>query len=144
MPGSHARELVDRWLQSDGRDGAVLELWCALTSVPGFERSRPDYGLPAFAFAYVEVASWLGASLQSGAWTYYEAASTERQLALIGALAEVGSRAVRNAYREGADRGAVEDAHDDLDQWVDANRKRLDRWLLALLRRHRSGLDELL
>jgi len=119
---------------------ALVELQGILLSWPGIDTSKPDYGAPLPAFAFIETLTWFSQTIRSGAWTYFEAVSLEKQRAMLGALSVLAPLEVAQMYKLGMEQWRDGDTMKKLDCWVMDNESKCNAWLHALIQIHKNEL----
>lgn len=142
MPRKYAISYIDRLLEGDSYDDLV-QLSSAICSSPRFASAAPDYGLPTFAFLFVEVLCWFAQSIRSGANTYYEATPIARQDALAAALRTHAPPAFAEFFERGMTTWRDESEIDAVNMWIDVNDDAANTWLRRLAKDHRGALLEL-
>ena len=133
---------IDRLLAS-GKYEALVELQGIVWGWSGLATHHPQYGLPPAVFAFVETLNWFSQAIRSGAWTYFEATPTERQMAIFAGLQRLGPPEFAEQYKHGIEQWQVQEEMRDLDRWVSANESVCDQWLFDLLRQNRKELGAL-
>lgn len=119
---------------------SLVELQGILLSWSGIDTSKPDYGVPPSVFAFIEALNWLSQATRSGAWTYFEAASLERQSAMLGGLRVLAPQEVAQMYQLGMEHWRDADTMKKLDCWVMDNESTCNAWLHALVQLHKHEL----
>lgn len=119
---------------------ALAELQSILLSWPGIDMHKPDFGAPLPAFAFIETLTWFSQTLRSGAWTYFEAVSLEKQSAMLSALRVLAPPEVAQMYKLGMEHWRDADTIKKLDRWVMDNESTCNAWLHGLVQLHRNEL----
>ena len=118
MPRKYAIEYIDRLLADTTYD-SLAELSSVMFSGEQFDNALPDFGLPRFAFLFVETLLWFAQGSRSGVWTYYEATSQARQQAMSDALRADAPVGFATWYEQG-----MRDWEDETR--IDARRRQMD------------------
>jgi hypothetical protein len=141
MPPKYAPQYVDRLLASEAHED-LATLSSMICSSARFNQEASDYGLPQFAFLFVETLLWFAQAVRSGAWTYYEATPPERLDAMLAALAEAAPKEFSLWYEKGM-RSWRDDTVTDVDDWMKSNDEAANAWIRTLLRHNRDAVLEL-
>jgi hypothetical protein len=139
MARKYAIEYIDARLSGETYHDLV-DLSLAMCSSPEYTPSAPDYGLPTFAFAFVETLLWFAQAQRSGVWTYYEATPTPRQTALAAALREHAPPEFAAWYERGRIDWQDEEKIQAVDAWIEVNDDVANAWLRRLARDNREAL----
>lgn len=139
MPRKYAIQYVDRLLTGNNYSDLV-ELSSVLCSSPTFTLEAPDYGLPPFAFTFVETLPWFALSVRSGVCTYYEATPTSRQQAMASALKELAPDGFADWYERGMSDWRDEQRVRAVDDWIESTQSAAEAWLHHLARSNRDAV----
>ena len=142
MPPKFATAYVDRLL-ADSTYESLAELSSAICSSARFNAELRDYGLPRFAFLFVETLLWFAQGERSGAWTYYEATPQARQDAMLDTLRRDAPEEFSSWYERGMHDWSDEIRIAAVDTWIEAHGEATYRWLRALAANNRVTLLEL-
>ncbi len=142
MPQRYATEYIDRLLQR-GSYSDLVELSGMICSSGRFQAQQPDYGLPRFAFVFVETLLWFAQAIRSGVWTYYEATREPRQRAMVGALRDAGPADFATWYERGMRDWSVQARIAEVDVWMKTNDERATIWLHELIAKNSEEFLEL-
>ena len=142
MPRKYATEYIDRLLADPTYD-SLAELSSVMCSGEQFDNSLPDFGLPRFAFLFVETLLWFAQAQRSGVWTYYEATTQARQQAMLEALRAAAPEGFVASYEQGMRDWEDESRIDAVDKWMEANDEAAHVWLRTLANTNRDALLEL-
>ncbi len=138
----YSTSYVDELLAKAGY-ADLVELSSVICSSTRFKADAPDYGLPEFAFVFVEALAWFAQAIRSGVWTYYEATTLERQAAMLGALRTIGPAKFAEAYESGCLHWRDEQSINVVDKWIEANEEVAANWLHSLARTNRQRMLDL-
>ena len=141
MPRKYAIEYIDRLLADTTYD-ALAELSSVICSGEQFDNSQPAFGLPRFAFLFVETLLWFAQAQRSGVWTYYEATSQARQQAMLEAV-RAAPEGFATWYEQGMRDWKDETRIDAVDKWMEANDDAAHAWLRTLATTNRDALLDL-
>lgn len=119
---------------------SLVELQGICLSWSGCNINLPDYGLPLPVFAFVEVSAWFAQSIRSGACTYFEATSQERQYGTHLVLQALGPAGFADNYLYGIEHWRCESDMRLLDRWISDNDDLCHAWLHALVQQHRNEI----
>ena len=125
-------ELGQAWLSS------------AICGTPSFDQRQRTYGLPLALFLFVEDLEWFAQATRSGAWTYFEATSVERQEALSTLLAAEAPTGWADQYAFGMECWRDAGKMQLLDHWMAEQDFENTRFLWDHLSRYRHLVEELL
>jgi len=106
--------------------------------------NKPNYGLPANVFAFVETLTWLSQSVRSGARTYFESTPDARIKALQQILETIAPKELIKHYRLGATYLKEPDQDRPVDKWIVEKERDLDAWLCEFVRSHREEFQALI
>ncbi len=139
MARKYAIQYIDRLLNGETYHDLV-EISSAMCSSVQYTLEAPDYGLPPFAFLFVETLLWFAQAIRSGVWTYYEATPASRQRAMAAALRAQAPAGFADWYERG-----MSDWHDEqriqaVDNWLKENDNSANAWLRLLARENREAL----
>lgn len=135
----YSQGYIERLLARSESD-ALVELQGILLSCPDIDTSKPDYGVPRPAFAYIEALAWFSQAIRSGAWVYFEATSFGRQRAMLDALQVLAPAEVAQMYKLGMEHWRNATVMKNLDRWLADNESASNAWLHALVQLHRDEL----
>lgn len=142
MTRKYSLEFIDRLL--DGTDyGDLVELAAAMSSTVRYRPAQPDYGLPPFAFLFVEVLGWFATGIRSGVWPYYEATPPARQAAMAKVLRDLAPEPFAMWYARGMAGRRDDQVAQTVNAWIDANDEAAHHWLRSLARTHREDVLDL-
>jgi hypothetical protein len=108
------------------------------------ESASEKYGLPQFAFLFVETIVWCAQAIRSGVWTYYEATPVSRQREMAAALRHAAPEKFALWYERGMRDWRDEGRIADVDNWIETNETLIHDWLTCFVRRNREALMELI
>ena len=111
-----------------------------MCSSPQNSPQKTEYGLPTFAFLFVETLSWFAQSIRSGTWTYYENLPIERQRAMSAALRTHAPAGFADWYERGMSDWQDEQKIEAVDDWIEANDNEANTWLRDFARENREAL----
>ncbi len=139
MARNYAVQQIDRLIDGETYHDLV-ELSSVMRSSQQYALQAPEYGLPTFAFLFVETLLWFAQAIRSGVWTYYEATPATRQRVMAAALRAHGPAGFADWYERG-----MADWQDELrirvvDDWIEANDDAANAWLRLLARENREAL----
>ncbi len=121
-------EYIDKLLT--GREYSdLVTLSTIVGSSTMFKNDESDYGLPSEAFLFVELLCWFAQAIRSGVWTYYEATPKERQLAFARVLLEFAPSDFYDWFNRGTKNWKDEEKIKTVDEWIEMNDERCNRWL---------------
>lgn len=138
----YSDQYVNKLLEQGDYD-ALVQLQGIVIGWDGFAPKLIAYGLPASIFTFVEVLTWFAQSLRSGAWTYYEATPTERQVATCEALRSFAPPEYSQRYAFGSENWKDQEAMKVLDEWIDRNDDSTNTWMFELLKANRHELSKI-
>lgn len=141
MTRKYAESYIDK-LISDTEYRSLVDLSSALCSAQEFTMRKPDYGLPATAFVFVETLLWFAQAIRSGVWTYYEATPEDRQSRMQAALHQFAPTDFGDQYSHGMRDWQDEEKIAEVDTWIEANDERANGWLREHARTSRAELLE--
>jgi len=130
-------------LFASGTYDALVELAGIICGWSGFAEQHPDRGLPPVALVFLETLTWFSQGIRSGSWTYFEATSVERQLAVLSYLEGIAPAEFVERYREGVEHWRDQERMRDHDRWIDSNESVCNQWLINLLLQNRKDLADL-
>jgi len=139
MARNYAVQYIDRLLDGETYHDLV-ELSSVMRSSQQYALQAPDYGLPTFAFLFVEILLWFAQAIRSGVWTYYEATPAPRQRAMAAALRAHAPAGFADWYERGMSDWQDEQKIRTVDDWIEANDDVANAWLRLLARENREAL----
>jgi hypothetical protein len=134
----YADSYIDQLIARSDYD-AMVDLQGILMSGHGVNFDMPEYGLPSIAFVFVESILWFAQSVRSGAWTYFESISPERQSAMYQALESFAPKGFAERYKFGSENWKDPEQMERLDRWIDETDPACIEWLAAFQRKNRSS-----
>ena len=130
---------VDRLLNGETYHDLV-ELSQTMVASPRFNLENLDYGLPAFAFLFVETLTWFAQAIRSRVWTYYESTPAARMQLMRLALSDHAPIGFSDWYTQGMADWQEPTRICAVDRWIRENDDDANRWLRQLARTNRKAL----
>lgn len=134
-----AVEYIDRLIAGDSYND-LAQLSSAICSTNSFSLTATDYGLPQFAFVFVETLHWEAQATRSGVWTYYEATPVARQDLMKIALQATAPESLAEWYERGASDWKDEDKIAAVDDWIEKNDESIHEWLHSYAVKNRDAI----
>lgn len=128
-------------LLTSGSYEALIEVLALLEGSGLYNRQLVDYGLGTALFVFAESLLWFAHGTRSGAITYFEVASLERQELMERELSELAPPDFAAAYVAGKNMWRDSLPFDSLDLWMERNDERNNHWLSSLIRQHRGAFE---
>ena len=122
---SYLKELINKGINASGAEFHHIEadLFIALNAI----KEKPD-----FVSAFLELSSWMGTSLRSGVWTYYEATAKNQVEMIIRYLQQnAANREISRMYALGNHDYSDEKYQVNFDypqEWIEES-KIIDKWI---------------
>ena len=121
-------EYIQRLLESsDYMD--LVQLSGIVCASSKFSSTVPDYNLPPPLFVFVETLCWFAQAIRSGVWTYHEATPQPRQEATLKALRDFAPPDFAEQYQRGMAEWKDPEQIQAVDEWIEANDEKYNRWL---------------